>query len=89
MCVYISLSIYIYIYIYVGQGFGTRVGGCFKRGWFRNTRFRSKQHGKQHRGSTDTTCNNVFVEATPFETTPYASLKKVGLAASCFFAAAA
>ena len=47
--------------------------GLFHRGWFQNTIFYSKQHGKQHCCTTDTTCNNIFVETTSFETTPYAS----------------
>ena len=54
---------YIYIYIYNSYG------------WFQNTIFRSKQHGKQHFCNTDTACNNMFFETTPFETTPYASPK--------------
>ena len=30
-----------------------------------------KQHGKQHCCNTDTTCNDTFVETTPFETYIY------------------
>ena len=56
---------YIYIYIYIYNSYG----------WFQNTIFRSKQHGKQHFCNTDTACNNMFFETTPFETTPYASPK--------------
>ena len=49
--------------------------GLFRRVRFQNTRFCLKHHGKQHCCNADTTCNNTFVETTPFETTPYASPK--------------
>ena len=53
--------------------------GCaFHRGRSRNTRCCLKQHGTQHYCNTDTTCNHIFSETTPFETTPYAGRK------SCF-----
>ena len=52
--------------------------GWFRRGWFQNTLFRLKQHGERHYFNTDTTCNNMFFETTPFETTPYASPKLRG-----------
>ena len=61
-CVYIYIYIYIYMYICT-----------FHMGWFQNNSFAEKQHGKQHRCDTDTTCNNMSFETAPFETTPYAS----------------
>ena len=36
--------------------------GLFHRWWFPNTRFRSRQHGKQHCCNTDTTYNNMIVK---------------------------
>ena len=50
--------------------------GLFHRGLFQNIGFCSKLNGKQHCSNTDTTCNHLFFETTPFETTPYASPKR-------------
>ena len=44
--------------------------GLFHRGRFQNTRCCLKQHGKQHCCNTDTTCNNIFSEATPSKPPP-------------------
>ena len=46
--------------------------GLLHRG-LQNTRFRSKQHGKQHCCSTDTTCNIMFLKPPPSKPHPCAS----------------
>ena len=41
--------------------------GLFHRGWFQNNMCCLKLHSKQHCCNTDTTCNDVYFETTPYE----------------------
>ena len=46
--------------------------GSFHRGWVQKSRFFRKQHASST-ALPRTTCNNLLLETTPSETTPYAS----------------